>query len=157
VTGSGRRVLSANGRRTASASKTRPLAVKEACEKFVADAEARNLREPPSINTACSFVVARFCPMHGLLCITELRHDWVRPVPCLLEEQEHFGTQKLEAFRAFFRLSMRVVDSDESSESSKAAKDYEPPTAPFTREEVASILKACDIYPDKATRFVCAR
>jgi len=34
----------------------------------------------------------------------------------------------------------------------KPPKITEPPTAPFTREEVASILKACDVYPDKANR-----
>jgi integrase len=31
----------------------------------------------------------------------------------------------------------------------KPLKITEPPTAPFTREEVTSILNACDIYPDK--------
>jgi integrase/recombinase XerD len=34
----------------------------------------------------------------------------------------------------------------------KPPRITEPPTAPFTREEIAEILKACDAYPDKANR-----
>ena len=34
----------------------------------------------------------------------------------------------------------------------KPPKITEPPTAPFTKEEVTSILKACGFYPDKANR-----
>jgi len=34
----------------------------------------------------------------------------------------------------------------------KPPKITEPPTAPFTREEVATILKACDVYPDRGNR-----
>jgi integrase len=69
------------------------------------------------------------------------------------------GTQKpairrvlrLEAFRAFFRFVHESgwIPMNPASHL-KPPKITDPPTAPFTREEVASILKACDIYPDKA-------
>jgi len=56
-------------------------------------------------------------------------------------------------FRAFFRF---VHESGwiptNPTTPLKPPKITEPPTAPFTREEVASILKACDVYPDKANR-----
>ena len=80
-----------------------------------------------------------------------LRHRLGAPIPSLLEEQEYFGRKKLEAFRAFFRF---VHESGwiptNPAIHLKPPKITEPPTAPFTREEVASILNACDIYPDKA-------
>src|SRR5260370_11843890 len=72
--------------------KPKPLTVKEACEKFVADAEARDLRAPTLYKYRLLFSsVARFrCPArtpmpHGL----RFRLD--APIPRFLEEQEYFG------------------------------------------------------------------
>src|SRR5713101_5194584 len=132
--------------------KPRPLAVKEACEKFVADAEARNLREPTLYKYRLLFrQLQDFAAMHGLLCITDFDIDWVRRFRASWKNKNISARKKLEAFRAFFRFVHESgwIPTNPASHL-KPPKVTEPPTAPFTREEVASILKACDIYPDKA-------
>jgi len=132
--------------------KPRPLAVKEACEKFVADAEARNLREPTLYKYRLLFrQLQDFAAMHGLLCITDFDIDWVRRFRASWKNKNISARKKLEAFRAFFRFVHESgwIPTNPASHL-KPPKITEPPTAPFTREEVASILKACDIYPDKA-------
>ena len=132
--------------------KPRPLAVKEACEKFVADAEARNLREPTLYKYRLLFrQLQDFAVLHGLPCLADFDIDWVRRFRASWKNKNISARKKFEAFRAFFRF---VHESGwiptNPAIHLKPPKITEPPTAPFTREEVASILNACDIYPDKA-------
>jgi|GEM_PF-2417025 len=89
--------------------------------------------------------------MHGLSCITDFDIDWVRRFRASWKNKNISARKKLEAFRAFFRFVHESgwIPTNPASHL-KPPKITEPPTAPFTREEVASILKACDIYPDKA-------
>src|SRR5882762_9987953 len=132
--------------------KPMPLAVKEACEKFVADAEARNLREPTLYKYRLLFrQLQDFAAMHRLSCITDFDIDWVRRFRASWKNKNISARKKLEAFRTFFRFVHKSgwISTNPASHL-KPPKITEPPTAPFTREEVASILKACDIYPDKA-------
>jgi integrase/recombinase XerD len=132
--------------------KPKPLTVKEVCEKFVADAEARNLREPTLYKYRLLFrQLQDFAATYGLPCITDFDIDWVRRFRASWKNKNISARKKLEAFRAFFRFAHESgwIPTNPASHL-KPPKITEPPTAPFTREEVASILKACDIYPDKA-------
>jgi len=132
--------------------KPKPLTVKEACEKFVADAEARNLREPTLYKYRLLFrQLQDFAVLHGLPCLTDFDLDWMRRFRASWKNKNISARKKLEAFRAFFRFVHESgwIPTNPASHL-KPPKITEPPTAPFTREEVASILNACDIYPDKA-------
>src|SRR5258708_23715023 len=132
--------------------KPKPLTVKEACEKFVADAEARNLREPTLYKYRLLFrQLQDFAVVHGLPCLRDFDLDWVRRFRASWKNKNISARKKLEAFRAFFRFVHESgwIPTNPASHL-KPPKITEPPTAPFTREEVASILNACDIYPAKA-------
>jgi len=121
-------------------------------DKFVADAAARNLREP----TLCKYRLffrqfQDFAAMYGLPCITDFDIDWARRFRVSWKNKNISALKKLEAFHAFFRFVHESgwISTNPASHL-KPPRITEPPTAPFTREEVASILNACDIYPDKA-------
>ena len=141
----------AEGQRT---EKPSPLTVKEACDKFLADAEARNLREPTLYKYRLLFRrFQEFAVRHGYPYITDFDVDSVRRFRASWPNKNIAARKKLEAFRAFFRF---VHDSGwiptNPTTPLKPPKITEPPTAPFTREEVATILKACDVYPDRGNR-----
>ena len=131
--------------------KPKPLTVKEACEKFLADAEARNLREPTLYKYRLLFrQLQEFAALHGLQSVTDFDVDWVRRFRSTWKNKNIAARKKLEAFRAFFRF---VHDSGwiprNPATLLKPPRITEPPTKPFAREEVTQILDACDDYPDK--------
>lgn len=79
--------------------KPKPLTVKEACEKFVADAEARNLREPTLYKYRLLFrQLQDFAVLHGLPMSHRLRFRLGAPIPCFLEKQEHRRPQEARSF-----------------------------------------------------------
>ncbi|HEV2196056.1 MAG TPA: tyrosine-type recombinase/integrase [Candidatus Acidoferrum sp.] len=132
--------------------KPKPLTVKEACDKFLVDAEARNLREPTLYKYRLLFrQLQEFAALQGLSFITEFDVDAARRFRASWPNKNIAARKKLEAFRAFFRF---VHESGwiptNPATPLKPPKITEPPTAPFTKEEVTSILEACDSYPDKA-------
>jgi integrase/recombinase XerD len=131
--------------------KPKPLTVKEACDKFLVDAEARNLREPTLYKYRLLFrQLQEFAALHGLSHITNFDVDAARRFRASWPNKNIAARKKLEAFRALFRF---VHESGwiptNPTTPLKPPKITEPPTAPFTKEEVTSILKACDSYPDK--------
>ena len=131
--------------------KPKPLTVKEACDKFLVDAGARNLREPTLYKYRLLFrQFQEFSELHGHSYITDFDVDSVRQFRASWSNKNIAARKKLEAFRAFFRF---VHESGwiptNPTTPLKPPKITEPPTAPFTKEEVTSILKACDSYPDK--------
>ena len=131
--------------------KPRPLTVKEACDKFLADAEARNLREPTLYKYRLLFrQFQEFAKLHGHVFITDFDIDSVRRFRASWPNKNIAARKKLEAFRALFRFVHESgwISTNPASHL-KPPKITEPPTAPFTREEFASILRACDVYPDK--------
>jgi integrase/recombinase XerD len=74
-----------------------------------------------------------------------------KPKPLTVKEACDAARKKLEALRTFFRFVHESgwISTNPASHL-KPPRITEPPTAPFTREEVVSILSACEIYPDKA-------
>ena len=131
--------------------KPKPLTVKEACDKFLVDAEARNLREPTLYKYRLLFrQLQEFAALHSLSHITNFDVDAARRFRASWPNKNIAARKKLEAFRALFRF---VHESGwiptNPTTPLKPPKITEPPTAPFTKEEVTSILKACDSYPDK--------
>jgi len=131
--------------------KPKPLTVKEACDKFLADAGARNLREPTLYKYRLLFRQFQdFSELYGHPYIIDFDVDSVRRFRASWSNKNIAARKKLEAFRAFFRF---VHESGwiptNPTTPLKPPKITEPPTAPFTKDEVTSILKACNSYPDK--------
>jgi integrase/recombinase XerD len=77
--------------------------------------------------------------------------DWVRRFRAPWPNKNIAARKKLEALRAYFRFVHESgwIPTNPASRL-KPPKITEPPTAPLIKEQIDSILKACDDYPDKA-------
>src|SRR5260370_41847382 len=83
--------------------KPRPLTFKEACDKFVADAEARNLREPTLYKYRLLFrQLQDFATLHGLPHIDNFTIDDARRFRASWPNRSIAARTQLEAVRAFF-------------------------------------------------------
>src|SRR5262244_1211903 len=139
----------ANGRMPAPAEE--PMSVKEACDKFLADATARGLREPTLYKYRLLFRrLQAFAEDRGMRFITESSIDFLREFRASWPNRNVAAKKKVENLRSFYRFAH---DSGWIA-INPAAKLKSPqitgrPTMPFTRQEVTRILAACDVYPDK--------
>ncbi|MGB2664981.1 MAG: hypothetical protein WAK48_13315 [Candidatus Acidiferrum sp.] len=129
-----------------------PIAVIEACDKFISDAEARALREPTVYKYHLLFrQLQDFSSVYGLASMVDFDVHWVRRFRASWPNKNIAARKKLEALRAFFRFvheSGWILTNPASR--LKPPKITEPPTAPLMKGQVDNILKACDVYPDKA-------
>src|SRR6516164_1617369 len=79
------------------------LTVKEACDKFIADAEARNLREPSLYKYRLLFrQLQDFASVNRIPFITDLDIDWARWFRASWKNKNIAARKELEAFRAFW-------------------------------------------------------
>lgn len=125
-----------------------PITVKEACDKFIADAEARGLREPTVYKYRLLFSrLQTFAESQGIKCLCECDLDCLRRFRGTWLNRNIAARKKLEALRAFFRFCW---DSDWIPSNPviklNPPKITDPPTMPFSREEVTQILAACGQY-----------
>jgi integrase/recombinase XerD len=143
------RLWEAEGRRE---ERPKPIGVKDACDKFISDAEARGLREPTVYKYRLLFrQLQDFAAVYGLTSMVEFDVDWVRRFRASWPNKNIAARKKLEALRAFFRFVHESgwIPTNPASRL-KPPKITEPPTAPLLNGEVDSILKACEAYPDRA-------
>jgi integrase/recombinase XerD len=129
-----------------------PVLVKEACDKFISDAEARGLREPTLYKYKLLFrQLQDFAAAYGLPAMVNFDVDWVRRFRASWPNKNIAARKKLEALRALFRFVHESgwIPTNPTTRL-KPPKITESPTAPLLKEQVNSILKACDGYPDKA-------
>jgi integrase/recombinase XerD len=125
-----------------------PLTLEEAGNKFIADAEARGLREPTLYKYRLLFrQLEEFGTSEGLRFLRECDLDFVRRFRASWPNRNIAARKKLEALKAFFRFCW---DSDwipnNPATRLKPPKISDPPTMPFSREEVTRTLAACDTY-----------
>jgi hypothetical protein len=121
-----------------------PITVKEACEKFMADAEARGLREPTLYKYRLLFHrLQDFAAHQGIKCLCECNLDCLRRFRGTWPNRNIAARKKLEALRAFFRFCWESdwIPSNPAIKL-KPPKITDPPTMPFSREEVTQILSA---------------
>jgi len=140
----------ADGRST-SEPKPEPITVKEACDKFLADAEARGLREPTLYKYRLLFRrLQEFATDQGMRLLCECDLDFLRRFRASWPNRNIAARKKLEAMRAFFRFCWESdwIPSNPAIKL-KPPKITDPPTMPFSREEVIKILAACNKYPGR--------
>jgi integrase/recombinase XerD len=131
--------------------KTTPPTLKASCEKFIADGEARGLREPTLYKFRLLFrQMQEFAESNELRYLGEFDIDQLRQFRATWPNRNFAAQKKLEVLRAFFRFGHDSgwVSSNIATKL-KPPKIVERPTMPLSREEVTSILAACDNYPDK--------
>jgi integrase/recombinase XerD len=128
--------------------------LKEAVEKFLADAKAQQLNWE-TIRKYETFLERRFLPWceskgYRLLkqitpsALVEFRKTW--------QDGALYATKNIERLRSFFRFCERMKWASENPALAlKAPKVTTKPTLPFTVAEMNKVLAACDKYRgDKA-------
>jgi len=136
----------AEGRQTVEESQL--VSVSEATEKFLADAEARGLREPTLYKYRLLFrQLQDFARNNGLTYVTDFDLDCLRRFRATWTNRNISARKKLEALKSFVRF---VYESGwiptNPAVKLKPPQITEPPTMPFTQEEFARVLAACEVY-----------
>jgi integrase/recombinase XerD len=130
------------------------ITLEQACQEFLADAEARKLREA----TIAKYRVllrqlADFAAREGLRFLREFDLAWLRKFRASWTDSNISALKKLERLRAFFRFAQESGwIADNPALKLKNPIVTQPPTLPFTREEMMRILAACEQYPDNYGR-----
>jgi integrase/recombinase XerD len=125
-----------------------PITVKEGCDKFIADAEARGLREPTLYKYRLLFSrLQTFAESQGIKYLCECDLDFLRKFRGTWPNRNIAARKKLEALRAFFRFCFESswIKTNPAIHL-KPPKVNDPPIMPFSHEEVTQILAACGQY-----------
>jgi integrase/recombinase XerD len=134
------------------AEEQQPVTIEHACDEFLRDARARELREPTLYKYRLLFRrLKEFAAAEGFRYVIELNLDNVRAFRAGWPDHNLAAMKKLERLRAFFRF---CTDSnwiaDNPAKKLKNPKITDSPTLPFSREQMTRILAACHDYPDRA-------
>jgi hypothetical protein len=128
------------------------VTITQAWEDFLADARARNLREPTVYKyDLLSRQMALFAGDQGLRFLRELDLPMLRKFRASWPNRNLGALKKLEYLRAFFRFVHVCKWIDENpARQLESPRVEQAPTMPFTREQMADILRACDDYGRKS-------
>jgi integrase/recombinase XerD len=109
------------------------------------------LREPTLYKYCLLFRhLQEFSQQRGLRYVTGLDLEQVRAFRASWADHNLSAQKKLERLRAFFRFCQDGNwITDNPARKLKNPKITQPPTLPFTREQVTSVLAACSDYPDR--------
>ena len=130
------------------AAEPEPVTIAEAWEEFLADAKARNLREPTLYKyDLLSRQMARFATDQGIRFLRELDLPMLRKFRATWPNENLGALKKLEYLRAFFRFAHECKWLDENpARKLESPKVKQTPTMPFTPEQMTNILAACEKY-----------
>jgi integrase len=136
-----------------SSTEALPVTIAEACEKYLADAQSRDLREPTLYKYRLLFRrLQDFAEERRFRFPKDFTVDQLRQFRAGWPHRGSSANKRLEELRAFFRF---CHDSGWIAQNPagklKPQKNEDPPREPFSEEEVQRILLACDKYPRKGT------
>jgi len=131
------------------------VTIKQATEAFIKDAEARQLRPPSIYKYRLLFKqLDVFSQDKGLVYITECEIEVLRLFRESWKNKNYSARKKLEALRTFFKF---VHESGwlptNPAKIIKPPKVEDPPTMPYSKDEVKRVLDACDKYPDQRNKI----
>jgi integrase/recombinase XerD len=129
----------------------RVVLIKDACDRFVNDAKARDLKEPTLYKFRLLFrQMQEFSNETGLVFISDFNIDRTREFRESWPNKNLAAKKKLEHLRSFFRF---CHDSGWISTNPalmlKPPKITDPAVVPFTPDEITKILQACGTYKPK--------
>lgn len=129
-----------------------PITIAQAWEEFLEDAKAQNLREPTIYKyELLSRQMAHFAQVCGLRFLRQLDLPTLRKFRASWPNRNLGALKKLEYLRAFFRFAHESRWLDENpARNLESPKVQQRPTMPFTAEQMAQILFACEKYGNKA-------
>ena len=137
--------------------------VQEACDAFLADAEAQRLsdaslkkyqvplinRRKPENSEMHSPSLAQFCAEAGLQFTTQITLPDLSRFRSQWKDGAISGRKKLERLRAVGRFFVdRGWWTENLALKLKRPKAKDVPTMPYTRDEVTALLAACEQYTD---------
>jgi len=128
------------------------IKIKDAHEKFIADAEARKLNDSTLYKYRLLFrQLDGFAETYKLQFLTQLDLDTLATFRATWTEGPCTSLKKLERLRAFMRFAekRKWIDDNPATEL-KAPKVPNKPTMPFTREEMIRIFAALEPYGKSA-------
>jgi integrase/recombinase XerD len=135
-------------------SRVEPTTIREACEAFLQDAVARNLREKTVYKYRLLFRrLEEFAQANGLRFLEELDIATLRKFRASWSDGNLAALKKLERLRSFFRFAQGSKwIADNPATEVKSPKVIARPTLPFTHEEMIRVLQSCDRYRDSYGR-----
>ncbi len=128
-----------------------PVTLTQAWTEFLADAKARNLREPTIYKyELLSRQMEQFAQDCGLRLIREFDLPTLRRFRASWPNQNLGALKKLEYLRAFFRFADDCKWLNENpARKLESPKVKQRPTMPFTAEQMTDILSGCEKYGKK--------
>lgn len=131
-------------------------AIAEAVEKFIADAKARHLGWE-TIRKYENLLTQRllaWCDAKGYRLLKQLRVEELREFRASWTDGPNYAAKNLERLRAFFRFAEQAEWIRKNPALAvKTPKVKLAPTLPFSADEMAHILDACDRYPGNQARI----
>ena len=130
--------------------KDQPITIAEARQHFLEDAEARKLsRESVKKYRGLLTLLEEFSDRQGLRCLRQLDLQTLRDFRGSWRDGPVSSKKKLERLRSFFRFAQNSCWVQQNPVLlMRPPKITQPPTLPFTKEEVEQIVWACDLYPE---------
>lgn len=124
------------------------VTVEGACKEFLRDATARGLREPTLYKYRLLFrQLQDFAGDCGRTRLDQYDLPVLRTFRASWPNRNVAARKKLEALKAFFRFcSDSGWIQHNPAKNLKPPKTTEPPTMPFSREQVDRIMAACEQY-----------
>jgi integrase/recombinase XerD len=131
--------------------KEEPVTIQDACNSFLRDAKARELREPTLYKYRLLFKrLQEFAVHHGLRYVPELDLERVREFRAGWPDHNLSAMKTLERLRAFFRYCAESDwIRDNPAKKLKNPKITAAPTLPFSQQQVIDVVAACHAYPDR--------
>jgi integrase/recombinase XerD len=128
-----------------------PVTLADAWQQFLADAQARNLRRPTLYKyKLLSRQMETFAQANGLRFLREVDLAMLRKFRASWPNENLGALKKLEYLRAFFRFAHECKWIDENpARKLESPKVTQRPTMPFTSEQMAEILNACEKYGNR--------
>jgi integrase/recombinase XerD len=126
--------------------------IEEACKKYLADAEARQLRETTLQKYRVLLEQLKaFAQSNGLVFISDFNLDRTHAFRQSWVNRGMSARKKLEALRTFFGFALdnRWI-KENPAKKIKSPQVEQSPVMPYTEEQMTAILKAVEKYPDKA-------
>ncbi len=125
--------------------------IKGAAEKFLADAEARGVRDSTMVlirRVLDHFVT--WCDARGHRRLSQIGVDEAREYRATWTFAPITAVKKLERLRGFFRFCVESGWIEKNPFSClKSPLVKQTPTMPFSDEEMAAMLSACELFPNK--------
>ena len=139
-------------KRTAAPPPAEPITTVQAWKEFLTDAKARNLREPTIYKyDLLSRQMDLFGQGRGFRYLCEFDLRVLREFRASWPNQNLGAQKKLEYLRKFYRFAFDSKWIEENpARKLESPKVQRSPTMPFTQDQMAEILSACEKYGNKA-------